>query len=217
MGRNARLRRQRRNETTNLRPSLFTPLDAIQVSPTSKPRSRPWWQKLLGKTNDLPEHSDATPSLSLNLRRFYEQYAVQIGAVAWEGYQTAGRGFVWVKEQESSFEAEFFPRRQAAALLAEQQVSESDQDTLTSLIKSYDPRSDLVLVFTDPDDRMSAAHLEKLQPNPAECYRRKQNANQGLSNVPEVATADQTNSLALSLSDHQNHSTDDQPQAKDAR
>ncbi len=170
MGRNAKLRQQRRGSSGrpvrifNSRPELGS---AAQPTP---PKS---W---LGKVFDRfkPPSKPSQVSSQVETFEFFDHHAVLLSALAWEGHEKHGRGLLVVTDSTSSFEVEYIPRSRFRSTLRELEIDTATITAIATAIKNYRPQSDVLMAFLTQEGAIDFISMSDQEPSPPECYQLRQ-------------------------------------------
>ena len=183
MGRKAKLRQQRRSEKTSgqAAPAANKPVRTKQQSiraevPALAPRPSSQLEKsksrsLLDRLTSLFKATPKQQSLynaGEETTDFVSEYGELLGAIAWEGYQTYGRGILFAgPSADATIEIEYVPRKNLRHY-----VSKADIKMFTEILEMSDPEQDLPLLYTTQSgDTMLSSNPIDLPP--PECYRRR--------------------------------------------
>lgn len=100
------------------------------------------------KRNNMQRRADAKkPKLAHAADAFITANEIAIGALAWVGFQQEGRGFVLVAiEEDNALDASYIGERDALWEALQPNFPE-----IETLIRDYDPNTQLVLVKRVPD------------------------------------------------------------------
>ena len=183
MGRKAKLRQQRRSDKTSGRaasavsksarthqPSIRAEVAALAQrasSPPEKPESLSPLSRLTSFFKPTPKQQSLYDS-SEEVADFVAEYGELLGAIAWEGYQTHGRGILFAgPSSDSTIEIEYVPRK-----YLRNYVSKDDIKMFTAVLEMSDPEKDLPMLYTTQSgDTMLSSNPIDLPP--PECYRRR--------------------------------------------
>jgi hypothetical protein len=151
MGRQAKLRQQRKQAERSPEPSTAPSTN----SAPSKPQSG--ISKFLKRLNPFSKDTEDLSWLEDD-RDYIEQNNRRASEIALAGYPTQKRGFVLAVESEKSApQLEYRPRRTLEATLRQYRVPKSERNTIANLVKSYDPKGSFVLVYCDRDQAVTAS------------------------------------------------------------
>ena len=188
MGRKAKLRQQRRSEKTSgqtaseVNKPVRTKQQSIRAevpalaqrssSPPEKTKSRSPLSRLTSFFKATPKQQSLYDS-SEEVGDFVSEYGELLGAIAWEGYQTHGRGILFAgPSSDSTIEIEYVPRK-----YLRNYVSKDDIKTFTEILEMSDPEKDLPILYTTQSgDTMLSSNPIDLPP--PECYRRRRRQQQ---------------------------------------
>ncbi|MDY6785581.1 MAG: hypothetical protein SW833_24025 [Cyanobacteriota bacterium] len=150
MGRQAKLRQQRKQSSRSAVPPEVQSAD----SAPSKPKSA--IAQFLKRLNPF---STETEDLSwLEEENSIEENNRRASAIARESYPTHKRGFVLaVESPEGTPRLEYLPRRTLEPTLRQYGVSPSERKAIADLVKSYDPQDSFVVVYCDLDKSITAS------------------------------------------------------------
>ena len=183
MGRKAKLRQQRRSGKTagQASPDVNKPIRTKQQSiradvpalaqrsssPPEKTESRAPLSRLTSLFKATPKQQSLYDS-GEETADFVSAYGELLGAMAWEGYQTHGRGLLFAgPSSESTIAIEYVPRK-----YLRNYVSKADIKIFSEIIEMSDPEKDLPLLYTTQSgDTMLSSNPIDLPP--PECYRRR--------------------------------------------
>ncbi len=174
MGRNAKLRHQRRAGAAGKTVRVFKSRpETTQAVPLPPAASQPSvLGKLFARFKPAPKPSGNTPQLEgVN---FFDAHYTLLGALAWEGYSKQGRGLLMVVDGESSFEAEYVPRGRVKPALRTLEVDGDTATSIAALVKEYDPETGVLLLFVSQGGVVDMLSMPDLQPSPPECYQQRQ-------------------------------------------
>ena len=179
MGRNARLRKERKNlsgkSPINLKKnrsnSLATKASTLAKFQVSTPEEES--KSVLGKIKDfLPFPKGEKNQIPLDAADFQTENQVLIAAVAWEGYQQDGKGVVCVQNLADSPPIfEYIPQKKLRARMNQYSVDRPDIKNIETMIDVYKPTEGWVMVYCDRDGEISAGSNPKQEPSPEECYK----------------------------------------------
>lgn len=191
MGRDAKLRRQRRDQRQDkptgdlaqasapkAERSPFQNLeefDQVEVPaiaptvPTSQAQSSsPSWFKRL-----LPFNRAAKNTLDqsgADTGEFFETYQMTLGAIAWHGYKTQGRGFVLATPTErDTVQLRYVSRKSLNQLIQPEKRAACRQ-----IMENYDPQTEVILVKIAPTGEMILNSPQPAEPSPQLCYQQWQ-------------------------------------------
>jgi hypothetical protein len=173
MGRNAKLRHQRRAGASEKTVRVFKSRPEIaQAVPSPLTAPKP---SLLGqwfaRFKPAPKPSGITPQLEgVN---FFDAHHSLLAAMAWEGYHKQGRGLLMVVDAESSFEVEYIPRGRIRPLLRTLAVDSDAARSIAGMVKEYHPETSVLLLFVSQGGAVDMISMPDLQPSPPECYRQR--------------------------------------------
>jgi hypothetical protein len=170
MGRQAKLRQQRkqsdRADNRSATPEEKTPT-TFKASP--QPKNQSFFGKLVKWLNPFSKETEDLSWLE-DERDLTAENNRLVGAVAWEGYQTQKRGFVFVQEFEDvPPQLEYISRRSLKKNLRKQGVTEEEMKAIEDSIASYDPEQSVVLVYRSLSGEIGVS-MPTLDPPPPECY-----------------------------------------------
>ncbi len=182
MGRNAKLRKQRRSQTAGQassegskakrtkQQSVRAEVPALNPKPSAPPE-KPESRSPLSRLTDFFKPSPKKQSLydsSQEVSDFIAEYGELLGAIAWEGYQTHGRGIVFAgPSSDSTIAIEFAPRKSLRNY-----VGKEDIKMFAEILEMSDPEKDLPMLYTTQSgDTLLSSDAMELPP--PECYRRR--------------------------------------------
>ena len=188
MGRKAKLRQQRRSEKTpgqtsaNVNKSARIKQQSVRAEvpalvhrsagPPEKTESRSPLSRLTSFFKPTPKQQSLYDS-SQEVADFVAEYDELLGAIAWEGYQTHGRGILFAgPSSDSTIEIEYVPRK-----YLRNYVSKADIKMFTEVLEMSDPEKDLPMLYTtQKGETMLTSNPIDLPP--PDCYRRRQRRRQ---------------------------------------
>ncbi len=179
MGRNAKLRQQRRQErqgdlaaTAENSPLFRQPRKKTQLEVAALPQPQPqtsanksFFGKLFSRSRS--DQSASLVSAADEMDRFFATYQQWLGAIAWEGYQTLGPGLLLaVNTAQQTVQVEYLSRK----LLKRYFPPESLESAQTTL-KLCDFGEEIALAYTTQSGEMMLGSPRSPAPLPAECHR----------------------------------------------
>lgn len=179
MGRNARLRKERKtvngkspiNYKKTRSNSLATKASGLAKTESSTPEEEP--KSVFGKIkNFLPFSKSEKNQLPLDAADFQTENQLLIAAVAWEGYQQDGKGAVFVQnlaDYPPIFE--YIPRKKLRARMNQYSVDREDIKNMETIVDVYKPTESWIIVYSDRDGEMSTGKSSQQNPSPEECYK----------------------------------------------
>ena len=198
MGRNSRLRQQRRSQASGQTASETakakrTKQQLVRVevpalnpkasAPPEKNKSRSPLSRLTSFFKPTPKQQSLYNS-SQEVEDFISKYGELLGAIAWEGYQTHGRGIVFAGPiSDSTIAIEFVPRKSLRNY-----VIKDDLKMFTEILEMSDPEKDLPMLYTTQSgDTMLSGNALDL--SPPECYRRRRRQEEASAAEEEEASS----------------------------
>lgn len=182
MGRNAKIRKQRKHSTLSEASSLSqqpSQLSAKASSRAQKPlpkqhsENTSFWGKIAASLNPFPKADKY--QACMDAHDFCEQNQVLLGASAWEGYQQQGKGLVLVQDLDSSPpQIQYIPRQLLKKIMRQHGVDPEDTQAMNNMIAVYEPSNSVVMVYVNHNDEMSASITPQTSPTPEECYHMMQ-------------------------------------------
>lgn len=195
MGRKAKLRQQRRSGKASGqtfpdgKKSVGTNQQSIRAEVPALPQSSsppPEKSESRSPLSRLTSLFKATPKQQAlydsgeEVGDFISEYGELLGAIAWEGYQTYGRGIVFAgPNADSTIAIEYVPRKHLR-----QYVGKADIKLFADTLEMSDPEKDLPLLYTtQAGETMLSAN--PMEPPPPECYRRRKRQETAASETNE--------------------------------
>ena len=178
MGRQARLRRERKSSTSSTKEitkhqdnsvlarasSLVKQLQATPDEPTS------WSDKVLDWINPFPKVDKYRTSLEAS--EFEQENEVLIAAIAWEGFEQHGKGLVLVEQRpDTTITFQYISRLRLKKKMKKHGVEPEDIQTMSELIKSYQPREKMIAVYVNREGKMFTSISSPKESSPPECYQ----------------------------------------------
>ncbi|NJN02340.1 MAG: hypothetical protein HC873_21225 [Leptolyngbyaceae cyanobacterium SL_1_1] len=179
MGRNAKLRKQRRQERQG-EPALSAaeyplfrqPRKKTQLEVATLPQPEPSESKpksLLGRLFSRSQ-SDSKSSLTASadeMERFFITYQQWLGAIAWEGHQTLGSGLLLAANTaQQTVQVEYIARKNLKRYFPPDSIEAAQE-----LTKLYEPDTEITLVYTTQSGEMMLGSPRSPDPLPPECHR----------------------------------------------
>ncbi len=164
MGRNAKLRKQRKEG------NLAGDIPASKQSASAKKSQE---QSFFGKVASWVKRapSVAQDSVEIQALKFSEKNNIALGAIAWEGFQKSGKGLVFVEDAGDSSKMEYVPQKFVKKTLNTRGLHPDDAKAIANMVEVYNPENGLVMVYVSPTGEITATSTPKLDPTPPECYR----------------------------------------------
>ncbi|MFE4107561.1 hypothetical protein [Almyronema epifaneia] len=179
MGRNAKLRKQRRQErqgeaaaTAANKPLFRQPRKKTQLEvaalpspdlPTAPPKS--FLSKLFSRS--LSPSAQSLSSTAEEMERFFATYQQWLGAIAWEGYQTLGPGLLLAVNTDSqTVQIEYVAKKALSRHFPAESI-----DSVQELTKLCDFESEITLVYTTLAGETMLGSPRSPEPSPAECHQ----------------------------------------------
>jgi hypothetical protein len=166
MGRNAKIRQQRKHES--LKEEVSSRLQKPSVKKKSEKKS------FLGRiAASLNPFSKAEKyQSSIDAHGFFEENQVLVGAIAHEGYQQKGKGLVLIVNSDSATpQIEYIQRKSLRKSMHQYNVVSEDVQAMDNMIQVYEPADSVVMAYVNNNGEMSAAMIPQEDPSPEECYR----------------------------------------------
>ncbi len=110
-----------------------------------------------------------TPKTQLPIRRrqvsaYIKDNWEQLSAMAWDGYQKHGRGFLLLDNLPSPI----FAYANATMLVSEEQKDQHIIKTLADMVDSYNPETEVIIVFWPEDEELVYWFVRAHKPVPPE-------------------------------------------------
>ena len=186
MGRNAKLRKQRKSgeakgDASQTTKSSCTSLSTVRTevplaSDTAASQSESTQKKpgFFGKLfSRFSSSGTKTRDPSVEASEFFLEYEETLAAIAWKGYKNYGRGVVFAHPSDQpAIQIEYVPRKLLKKYTAQ---NARHIDFLSDMLEEYDPPTGLLAVYLHPSGETIATPLSDLEPSPPECYRQQQN------------------------------------------
>lgn len=190
MGRDAKLRRQRREQRQEPAESLaqagatssehspfqnleeFDQVEVPAIAPASppsasKPASSSWFNRLLPFKRTAKE---TLYSSGEEADKFFDAYQTTLGAIAWHGYKTQGRGFVLATPTER----DTVRLRYVSRKTLNQFIQPEQRAACRQVIENYNPQTDILLVMVTSTGDMMLSSPQATEPSPQMCYEQRQ-------------------------------------------
>jgi hypothetical protein len=183
MGRNAKLRQQRKqtNSTTSalppkrsrspeqsIRAEVPAPVRKTSLNPAWQNKLPPFLQKLTSRFS--APGKQAQDEASIEVDEFFQENTALLAAIAWEGYQTYGRGIVFAfNSGQPLVQIEYVPRKSLRKYL-----DKTELEAFANMLEVYEPEKDLVITYLASDGEVMLSSHPDVQPSPPECYRMRQ-------------------------------------------
>lgn len=172
MGRNAKLRQQRRSGSSEKFVRVFKSRPDIDIPPVST-TSQSLLGKLIDRFKPSPKPTNATSS-EVEAFDFFDRHALLLAALAWEGYIKEGRGILLVTDSPSSFEVEYIVRGRLKPRLRSLEVDTEATEAIAEAVKRYHPERDLLMLFVSQATTIDFISMPNLDPPPPACYQQQQ-------------------------------------------
>ncbi len=185
MGRNAKLRRERKssspsstNKTIQKKDDsiLARASDLVKQPETSPEKQLSWSDKFWDWINPLPKADKYLTQI--DHAEFESENEVLISAIAWEGFEKQGKGLVLLsekKEEETTFK--YISRYKVKKTMKIKGVDNEAIEAISELIKTYEPSKNVITVYLSKFGEISMSISEPKEFSPPECYQmlKKQN------------------------------------------
>jgi|GEM_PF-2525045 len=184
MGRNAKLRKQRKygetagpssiksKSSATVKRSIRIELPAVvetDVAPEPQKKLPGFLDKLWSRFKPSA-NEDYTVGIEAN--QFWQDREAVLGAIAWEGYQANGRGFVLAFAMgEPTIAVEYVPRK-----FLKQYVEKSDMEIFSDLLETYDPKEAFASAYLHHSGETIVSCRVNLDFSPPEYYHQRQQA-----------------------------------------
>lgn len=191
MGRDAKLRKQRRDQrqdqpTGDLDQTSapkaerspfqnleeFDQVEVPAIAPTapaseSRPTSPSWFKRLLPFNRTA---KDTHYQSGAETGEFFDAYQTTLGAIAWHGYKTQGRGFVLaMRTERDTVQLRYVSRKSLNQLIQPEKRAACRQ-----IMENYDPQTEVILVKIAPTGEMILNSPQPTEPSPQLCYQQWQ-------------------------------------------
>jgi hypothetical protein len=199
MGRKARLRQQRRaaretqSETTPNIPqaqtvAIHAEVPALETA-SPEPKSKPSFLERLLPFRQSPEQASLVQSGEAT-EDFFDTYEVLLGAIAWQGYKSEGKGFVYaVNTPEQTVRIDYVSRKNL-----KQYVEPENRSAYRMLIDDYDPQAEVNFTYvTQTGDEMLGSP-RTTEPSPPECYQMVQQEDWQMPTLPSSESSEPSES-----------------------
>lgn len=191
MGRDAKLRKQRReqqqdqpagdlDQTSTLKAERspfqnleeFDQVEVPAIAPTApaseSESSSPFWLKRLLPFNRTAK--DPRCQSGAETGEFFDAYQTTLGAIAWHGYKTQGRGFVLATPTErDTVQLRYVSRKSL-----NQWIQPEKRAACRQIIENYEPQTEVILVRIAPTGEMILNSPQPTEPAPQLCYQQRQ-------------------------------------------
>ncbi|MCS6815385.1 MAG: hypothetical protein NZ772_17670, partial [Cyanobacteria bacterium] len=172
MGRNAKLRQQRRSGLSEKSVRIFNSRPDMDTAPVST-ASQSLLGRLLDRFKPSPKSTNTLPPPA-EAFDFFDHHALLLSALAWEGYTKEGRGILFVTDSPSSFEVEYVVRGRLKPKLRSLQVDAEATEAIAEAVKKYYPERDLLMLFVTQTGAIDFVSMPNLDPPPPACYQQRQ-------------------------------------------
>ncbi len=185
MGRQARLRRERKSSTSSTKEitkhqdnSVLARASSLVKQPQAtaeEPLS--WSEKFFDWINPFPKVDKY--QVCLDASEFEEENQVLIAAVAWEGFEQHGKGLVLVDQRENATTIfQYISRIRLKKTMKKQGVDTEGIQMMSELIKSYKPTEEVITVYINQEGEISSSISTPKESSPPECYQMLKGENQ---------------------------------------
>ena len=187
MGRNAKLRKQRKygeaegssavkaKSSATAKRSIRVELPAVaetDVVPEPKKKLPGFLDKLWSR---FKPPVNETGTVGAEAGQFWQDREAVLGAIAWEGYQANGRGFVLIfATGEPTITVEYVPRK-----FLKQYIEKSDMDLFSDLLETYEPKEAFASAYLHHSGETIVSCQRNLALSPPEYYHQRQQAQEG--------------------------------------
>lgn len=173
MGRQAKLRQQRKQTNqpaADPKPtSKLAQSHSVQPKPQRQPKKQSAIGKFFNRLNPFAKEDDY--AWLEDEEDFTETNNQLMGAVAWEGFQEVKRGFVFVEELEDAApQLDYIARRYLKKTLRQKGVDAEGIKTIDAMVGAYKPQEQLVMVYLRQNNEITAS-IPPLDKTPPEYYR----------------------------------------------
>ena len=178
MGRKARLRKERKSSTSSTK-QIAQPQDnsvlARASSLVKQPQATPdeptsWSDKVLDWINPFPKVDKYQASIEAS--EFEQENEVLIAAIAWEGFEQHGRGLVLLEQRpDEPITFQYISRLRLKKKMKKHGVEPEDIQTMSDLIKTYQPSKQMLAVYVNREGKMSTSISTPKESSPPECYQ----------------------------------------------
>lgn len=182
MGRNARIRRERKSSPL---PSQSSPpskqkdhsllsIASSLVTHTPTPSDPPpsLLDKFLDRINPFPKFDLDKYQVCLDSVDFERDNQVLIAAIAWEGFQRYGKGFVLVEQKlDASTSFKYISQSRVKKTMKKRGLDRLDIQVIDDLINTYEPTKGAVFVYVNSRGEISFSNTSAQDSNPPECYQ----------------------------------------------
>ncbi len=185
MGRQARLRRERKSSTSSTK-EITKPQDNSVLARASSLVKQPqvtadepssWSEKFWDWINPLPKVDKYQASIEAS--EFEQENQVLIAALAWEGFEQHGKGLVLVEQRpDAPITFQYISRLRLKKKMKKHGVEPEDIQAMSELIKSYQPKEEMIAVYVNREGRMSTSISTPKESSPPECYQMLKGENQ---------------------------------------
>ncbi len=185
MGRNARLRRERKlsqGSTNQPTPKKDNSVLARASSLVKQPQTSPstqlsWSEKFWDWINPLPKAEKY--QTQIDAVEFEQENEVLISAIAWEGFSQHGKGLVLIETRpdgETIFK--YISRIELKKTMKIKEVDPEGIEAMSGLIKSYEPTKEVISVYINQQGEIATYLSAPKQSSPSECYQMLKNENE---------------------------------------
>lgn len=179
MGRNAKLRRERKfsspsstKETIQKKDDsiLARASDLVKQPQTSTDTQLSWSDKFWNWINPFPKAEKYLTQI--NAVEFEQENEVLISAIAWEGFEKQGKGLVLLEEtKEGETIFKYIPRYKVKKTMKIKGVDNEGIQAMSELIKSCEPTKNVITVYINKFGEISMSISEPEEFSPPECYQ----------------------------------------------
>ncbi len=179
MGRNAKLRRERKLPSSNSTQEkikhqdnsiLARASDLVKKPLTSPEKQLSWSDKFWDWINPLPKVDQY--ETQIDAVEFEQENEVLISAIAWEGFEKQGKGLVLLEEKkEGEIIFKYISRYKIKKTMKIKGVDSEGIQAISELIKSYQPNKSVITVYLGKFGEISMSVSEPKEFSPPECYQ----------------------------------------------
>ena len=179
MGRQARLRRERKLSSPSSTKQIAQPQDNSVLARASSLVKQPqatadeptsWSDKVLDWINPFPKVDKYQASIEAS--EFELENEVLIAAIAWEGFEQHGKGLVLVEQRpDATITFQYISRLRLKKKMKKHGVDPEDIQAMSELIKSYQPKEEMIAVYVNREGKMSTSISTPKESSPPECYQ----------------------------------------------
>ena len=186
MGRQARLRRERKLSSPSSTKEIIQPQDnsvlARASSLVKQPQATPdegasWSEQFFDWLNPFPKADKYQASIEAS--EFEQENQVLIAALAWEGFEQHGKGLVLVEQRpDAPITFQYISRLRLKKKMKKHGVDPEDIQAMSELIKSYQPKEEMIAVYVNREEKMFTSISSPKESSPPECYQMLKGENQ---------------------------------------